>query len=176
MAEVQDIVPISEDTEMAQSSNVIMAPVPVAPTADVSELLTDPTPEYISETLYIQNLNEKIKTDGSSNMYYVLTFSSFFLSLVMKSTLRGLFKTYGEVLDVVAHSNLRMRGQAFVSFPSAEIAKKAQKEVNRFPLYSKPMVKCFSTRTHMMTLSEAFSCMANLLRQNTIRCSSQTIG
>ena len=34
-----------------------------------------------------------------------------------------------------------MRGQAFVSFPSAEIAKKAMKDVQRFPLYLKPMVR-----------------------------------
>lgn len=58
----------------------------------------------------------------------------------MKQTLRGLFKSYGEVLDVVAHNNLRMRGQAFVSFSDAETAKKAMREVQRFPLYSKPMV------------------------------------
>lgn len=59
----------------------------------------------------------------------------------MKQTLTALFKSYGEVLDVVAHRNLRMRGQAFVSFPDADIAKKAQREVNRFPLYGKPMVR-----------------------------------
>ena len=63
------------------------------------------------------------------------------LCIVLKASLRGLFKTYGEVLDVVAHSNLRMRGQAFVSFESAEVAKKALKEVRGFPLYSKPMVR-----------------------------------
>ena len=33
-----------------------------------------------------------------------------------------------------------MRGQAFVSFSSADVAKKALKEVKGFPLYSKPMV------------------------------------
>lgn len=33
-----------------------------------------------------------------------------------------------------------MRGQAFVSFASPEIAAKAMKEVRGFPLYSKPMV------------------------------------
>jgi RNA recognition motif-containing protein len=65
------------------------------------------------------------------------------LSSVLKASLRGLFKAYGEVLDVVAHNNLRMRGQAFVSFPSAEIAGKAMKDVQRFPLYSKPMVRVF---------------------------------
>lgn len=62
--------------------------------------------------------------------------------VVLKASLRGLFKSYGEVLDVVAHSNLRMRGQAFVSFASADTAKKAMKEVRGFPLYSKPMVIC----------------------------------
>ena len=60
---------------------------------------------------------------------------------VLKASLRGLFKSYGEVLDVVAHKNLRMRGQAFVSFASTDIAKKAAKEVRGFPLYSKPMVR-----------------------------------
>ena len=78
--------------------------------------------ETASETLYIQNLNEKIKIP------------------VLKASLRGLFKSYGEVLDVVAHGNLRMRGQAFVSFESADVARKALKEVRGFPLYSKPMV------------------------------------
>ncbi|KAG2116226.1 hypothetical protein BD769DRAFT_1486691 [Suillus cothurnatus] len=82
--------------------------------------------EIVSETLYIQNLNEKVKID------------------VLKASLRGLFKSYGEVLDVVAHSNLRMRGQAFVSFASPEIAQKAMKEVRGFPLYSKPMQITFA--------------------------------
>ncbi|KAF8164019.1 hypothetical protein BJ912DRAFT_935228 [Pholiota molesta] len=87
---------------------------------------SNPVDDYACETLYIQNLNEKIKPD------------------VMKASLRGLFKVYGEVLDVVAHSNLRMRGQAFVSFPSAEMAKAAMKDVQRFPLYSKPMQISFA--------------------------------
>jgi len=61
-------------------------------------------------------------------------------SSVLKQSLRSLFKSYGEVLDVVAHSNLRMRGQAFVSFANKDIAGKAAKEVKGFPLYGKPMV------------------------------------
>ena len=59
----------------------------------------------------------------------------------MKETLTNLFSNYGTVLDVVAHRNLRMRGQAFVAFESPETAAKAQREVNRFPLYNKPMVR-----------------------------------
>ena len=60
--------------------------------------------------------------------------------LVLKQTLTALFKTYGTVLGVVAHKNLRMRGQAFVSLESKEQAAKALKEVKGFPLYGKPMV------------------------------------
>ncbi|OSD01204.1 RNA-binding domain-containing protein [Trametes coccinea BRFM310] len=100
------------------------APVAVAPGAAAPQ--QPPQEEHATETLYIQNLNERIKIP------------------VLKASLRGLFKAYGEVLDVVAHSNLRMRGQAFVSFESAEIAKKALKEVRGFPLYSKPMQISFA--------------------------------
>jgi len=105
---------------------VIAAPAPLNGTAPPAAPPAPAEPEHISETLYIQNLNEKIKIP------------------VLKASLRGLFKSYGEVLDVVAHSNLRMRGQAFVSFDSAETAKKALKEVKGFPLYSKPMQISFA--------------------------------
>ncbi|CAK5280348.1 unnamed protein product, partial [Mycena citricolor] len=105
----------------------VVAPQEIPPASAPAAAPEEPEePEYTSETLYIQNLNEKIKID------------------VIKKSLRGLFKSYGEVLDVVAHSNLRMRGQAFVSFDSTEAAKKALKEVRGFPLYSKPMQISFA--------------------------------
>lgn len=63
-------------------------------------------------------------------------------STVLKQTLRNLFRNYGPVLDVVAHRNLRMRGQAFVAMASPEAAAKAVKEAQRFPLYGKAMVCC----------------------------------
>ncbi|KAH9996487.1 hypothetical protein BJV77DRAFT_1059324 [Russula vinacea] len=100
-------------------SNEIPIPIDAVPASSSNS-------EHVSETLYIQNLNEKIRID------------------VLKASLRGLFKSYGEVLDVVAHNNLRMRGQAFVSFASADVAKKALKEVKGFPLYSKPMQISFA--------------------------------
>lgn len=57
----------------------------------------------------------------------------------MKQSLRTLFKQYGAVLDVVAHRSVRMRGQAFISMVSVDAAAKAVAEVNKFPLYGKPM-------------------------------------
>lgn len=59
----------------------------------------------------------------------------------MKQTLLNLFKPYKPVPDVTAHKNVRMRGQAFVTFPDVEMANKARKEVGQFPLYGKPMVR-----------------------------------
>nr|VWP01442.1 Uncharacterized protein [Ganoderma boninense] len=119
--------PIAMDAMQGVQTNIV-APAPIpGQTPAVVPADAAPAPEEVaSETLYIQNLNEKIKIP------------------VLKSSLRGLFKSYGEVLDVVAHSNLRMRGQAFVSFESPEMAKKALKEVRGFPLYSKPMQISFA--------------------------------
>ncbi|KAI8978049.1 hypothetical protein BDB01DRAFT_800604 [Pilobolus umbonatus] len=73
-------------------------------------------------TVYISNLNEKVKLD------------------VLKNSLKTLFKQFGDVLDVVAHGNIRLRGQAFVAFPDEESASKAIKELQHFVLYDKPMV------------------------------------
>ncbi|KAI0652673.1 RNA-binding domain-containing protein [Trametes meyenii] len=124
--------PLAIDAMQGVQTNIVApapvgAPIPIPGVAQPPAATAPAPPEETpTETLYIQNLNEKIKIP------------------VLKSSLRGLFKSYGEVLDVVAHSNLRMRGQAFVSFPSAEVAKKALKEVRGFPLYSKPMQISFA--------------------------------
>lgn len=86
----------------------------------------------------------------------------------MKQTLQHLFKTYGDVLDVVAHSNIRMRGQAFVSFQSKDMARKAMKEVKGFPLYNKPMVLLLC---HSQVRTDVIA--ASIVRENAVgRCSS----
>ena len=62
-------------------------------------------------------------------------------AIVMKQSLEALISNYGPVLSVVAHRNLRMRGQAFVSFQDVSTSSKALQEVNGFPLYGKSMVR-----------------------------------
>lgn len=62
----------------------------------------------------------------------------------MKQTLASLFKPYRPVLPVIAHRNVRMRGQAFVSFSDKESANRARKDVSEFPLYGKAMVSRLS--------------------------------
>jgi RNA recognition motif-containing protein len=46
-----------------------------------------------SQTLYVNNINEKIKKD------------------VLKKTLYALFSQYGKVIEIVACKGIRMRGQ-----------------------------------------------------------------
>jgi hypothetical protein len=95
----------------------------LAGAAEGDEEPAGPTPV---ETLYVNNLNEKIQPK------------------VMKVTLKNLFRQYGVVLDVVAHKNIRMRGQAFVAMTDRTAAERAVKEIRGFPLYGKPVMVQFA--------------------------------
>ncbi|SPO42346.1 related to small nuclear ribonucleoprotein snRNP U1A [Moesziomyces antarcticus] len=85
-----------------------------------------PLPADAGKTLYIQNLNEKVKLE------------------TMKATLANLFSNYANVLSVTSHTNVRMRGQAFVALDSVEAADKARREAHLFPLYGKAMKISFA--------------------------------
>ncbi|KAK9461975.1 uncharacterized protein V1516DRAFT_673423 [Lipomyces oligophaga] len=74
-----------------------------------------------SATLYIRNLDENIKIP------------------VLKECLDAVFSLYGNLMGIIAHGNLRMRGQAFVIFDDAKIAEKAREEIQGFPLFDRPM-------------------------------------
>lgn len=100
-------------------------------------------PADANEVLYINNLNERIKLKGERALHCPPSSTDADTRpshTVMKQSLKVLFKEYGAVLDVTAHSNIRMRGQAFVTLNSKQAAAKAVKEVKGFPLYGKPMV------------------------------------
>lgn len=51
----------------------------------------------------------------------------------------NLFSNYGEVLDVNAKKNIKMRGQAFVIFKDAETAESAIDTLQNYMFYGKPM-------------------------------------
>ncbi|KAK9475872.1 hypothetical protein V1514DRAFT_354881 [Lipomyces japonicus] len=75
-----------------------------------------------SQTLYIRNIDEAVKIP------------------ILKESLETIFSRYGQILDVVAHQNIKMRGQAFVVFDSVESAGSAKDDVDGFPLFDKPIV------------------------------------
>lgn len=74
-----------------------------------------------SQTLYINNLNDKINRHEMRRLLY------------------HLFSSYGYVYDVVASRHGRMRGQAFVAFDSPSNAISAMQALQGFEVCGKPM-------------------------------------
>ncbi|KAL5006894.1 hypothetical protein ScPMuIL_015700 [Solemya velum] len=74
-----------------------------------------------NHTIYINNLNEKIKKDE------------------LKKSLYAIFSQFGQILDIVAMKTLKMRGQAFVIFKEVNSASNALRSMQGFPFYDKPM-------------------------------------
>eukprot|EP01115_Flamella_aegyptia_P006968 TRINITY_DN288_c0_g1_i1.p1 TRINITY_DN288_c0_g1~~TRINITY_DN288_c0_g1_i1.p1 ORF type:complete len:237 (+),score=110.72 TRINITY_DN288_c0_g1_i1:82-792(+) len=74
-----------------------------------------------NQTIYINNLNERIKKEE------------------LRKSLYAMFSQFGTVLDVVAMKTLRMRGQAFVVYKDVASATNALRAMQNFPFYDKPM-------------------------------------
>jgi len=74
-----------------------------------------------SKTLYVRNLNESVKLP------------------ILKQDLQTTFSQFGNVLNVIAHKNLRMRGQAFVVFEDLAGAEAALEQVRGFEYHGKKM-------------------------------------
>jgi len=74
-----------------------------------------------NHTIYINNLNEKIKKDD------------------LKKSLYAIFSQFGQILDIIALKTLKMRGQAFVIFKEISSATNALRSMQGFPFYDKPM-------------------------------------
>nr|ACO15687.1 U1 small nuclear ribonucleoprotein A [Caligus clemensi] len=79
-----------------------------------------------NHTIYINNLNEKVKKDD------------------LKKSLYAIFSQFGQILDIVALKTLKMRGQAFVIFKEITSATNALRSMQGFPFYDKPMRITFS--------------------------------
>uniref|UniRef100_A0A8C3N6G8 U1 small nuclear ribonucleoprotein A n=1 Tax=Geospiza parvula TaxID=87175 RepID=A0A8C3N6G8_GEOPR len=78
----------------------------------------EPRPNH---TIYINNLNEKIKKDE------------------LKKSLYAIFSQFGQILDILVSRSLRLRGQAFVIFKEMSSATNALRSMQGFPFYDKPM-------------------------------------
>jgi len=72
-----------------------------------------------NQTLYLNNLNEKIKVDE------------------LKCCIHELFSTYGEVIDIVASGSLKKKGQSFVVFRDISCATNALRALQGFVFLDK---------------------------------------
>merc|ERR1711865_646703 len=74
-----------------------------------------------NQTLYVNNLNEKIKVPE------------------LKCCLTELFGSYGEVIDIIAFGTLKKKGQAFAVFRDISCATNAMRALQGFVFLDKPL-------------------------------------
>lgn len=101
-----------------------------------------------NHTIYINNLNEKIKKEE------------------LKKSLYAIFSQFGQILDIVAMKTLKMRGQAFVIFKEISSATVALRSMQGFPFYDKPMVNIIYNYKQV--------CKQHHTRRKNIRTSTNT--
>ncbi len=82
-----------------------------------------------SHTLYINNLNEKIKIDE------------------LKQNLYHLFSQFGDILEIHARKSFRMKGQAFIIFRDVTSATNGKAALENAIVFGKPMRVNFSKNT-----------------------------
>ena len=146
--EMKPVIDADGDGVMPEEKEVDEAEVESSKPVESKPEIVDPNklPDDACETLYVQNLNEKVRIPGMSFQgppTSIIRSDLWDISVLVES-LGSLFKPYRPVLPITAHHNVRMRGQAFVTFPDVETANRARKDVNEFPLYGKGMVRLFS--------------------------------
>jgi len=74
-----------------------------------------------NQTLYINNLNEKIKKEE------------------LKKSLHAVFSRFGPIADIIAMKTNKMRGQAWIVFKEISSSTNALRDMQSFPFYEKPM-------------------------------------
>jgi U2 small nuclear ribonucleoprotein B'' len=78
----------------------------------------------------------------------------------MKEALKRVFNHYGPILDIIAKSSLKRKGQAFVVFDSEKSTLEAVEEMSGFEMYGKVMkvsrAKSHSDETVKLKAAEMF--------------------
>ncbi|EYU46737.1 hypothetical protein ABFS82_04G013900 [Erythranthe guttata] len=88
-------------------------------------------------TIYINNLNEKIKLDE------------------LKKSLNAVFSQFGKILEVLAFKTLKHKGQAWVVFEEVSSATNALRQMQGFPFYDKPMrIQYAKTKSDVVAKSD----------------------
>mmetsp|Transcript_19393 Transcript_19393/g.28708 ORF Transcript_19393/g.28708 Transcript_19393/m.28708 type:complete len:238 (-) Transcript_19393:23-736(-) len=78
-------------------------------------------PSEPNETIYVHNLNEKIKKK------------------TLKKSLHSVFNQFGKILKIIALRGVLLRGQAWVVFEDTVSATNALRQMQNFPFYEKPL-------------------------------------
>ncbi|KAF9582506.1 hypothetical protein BGW38_000123 [Lunasporangiospora selenospora] len=90
-----------------------------------------------NQTIYVRNLNEKVKKDE------------------LKRSLYCLFSAYGKVISIVACKTQRDRGQAFIAFSDIVSATMALRGLQGFSFYGKSLeIQYAKTKSHAIAKLE----------------------
>ena len=103
---------------MADAANSSSTSAPAPPAAAAAGGDIPP-----SQTLYIQNLTEKVK------------------KAPLKTSLYAAFSPFGRIVDIVHCRSNALRGQAWVVLSDVASATAAMAKMQAFPLFDKPMVR-----------------------------------
>lgn len=119
-------------------------------------------------TLYIKNIPDKIKKDGTTAPVPLAAARArcrrlpagrppprvLFGSAETKKLLYALFGQFGKVIDIVVMRTDRLRGQAWVVFADLTASTNALRSLQGFPFYDKPMVRRWTGAcVHMVILN-----------------------
>lgn len=111
----------------------------------------------VNNTIYINNINEKIKLDGTLSLLFltyvlfcmythecmyirVWNIESWCVLTELKKSLHAIFSQFGNILEILAFKTLKHKGQAWVVFEDASSASRAIQKMQNFPFHDKPMV------------------------------------
>ncbi|EGD74546.1 hypothetical protein PTSG_05910 [Salpingoeca rosetta] len=89
-----------------------------------------------NQTLYVNNLNDKIHKEE------------------LRRSLYFLFSQFGPILDVVALKTPKMRGQAFIAFKDITCATNAMRALQSFNLFGKPMKIAYAKSKSIASMKE----------------------
>eukprot|EP01113_Clastostelium_recurvatum_P012370 TRINITY_DN16425_c0_g1_i1.p1 TRINITY_DN16425_c0_g1~~TRINITY_DN16425_c0_g1_i1.p1 ORF type:complete len:273 (-),score=62.36 TRINITY_DN16425_c0_g1_i1:42-758(-) len=95
-----------------------MSVAPASSSSSSAPATADIPPNH---TIYINNINEKVKKED------------------LKKNLYALFSRFGSILDVVALRTYRMRGQAWIVFKDIAAAGAAMREMQGYTFFDKPI-------------------------------------
>ncbi|KAJ3300192.1 hypothetical protein HK104_003420 [Borealophlyctis nickersoniae] len=113
-----------------------------------------PSAPPCEETIYIRNLAEKKSVPSKESLpqfHFVISVNrrnNIYAEMLV--ALKTIFGEYGNILEVKYKRNVKMRGQAFLTFENLESAKKAVAEVKGFPLFGQPMDVQFARDRSLM--------------------------
>lgn len=102
-----------------QGLRVAMAAATAAAPAAASGGAAEPAPK---QTLYLNNLNEKVKRGE------------------LKKTLYATFSQFGRIMQIICKGSFRLKGQAWIIFDEVTAAAAARRQLNNCPILGKPMV------------------------------------